>query len=121
MIRHVVLFALLKQNQFIKRLFYLYVFVCSCCNVGCVSVEILVVYLCRIMCYKKKKVSLGCMPLIDTPIKRVAVDIVAPLAPPSEAGHRYILSLVDYATRYQEAVPLKKMTTEAVVDSLLYI
>ena len=37
-----------------------------------------------------RKVPLGSMPLIDTPFKRVAVDIVGPIAPPSEAGHRYI-------------------------------
>ena len=61
------------------------------------------------------------MPLIDTPFKRVAVDIVGPIAPPSEAGHRYILTLVDYATRYPEAVPFKKITTEAVAEALLDI
>ena len=66
-----------------------------------------------------RKVPLGSMPLIDTPFKRVAVDIVGPIAPPSEAGHRYILTLVDYATRYPEAVPLKKITTEAVAEALL--
>ena len=49
-----------------------------------------------------KKVPLGSMPLIDTPFKRVAVDTIRPIAPPSEAGHRYILTLVDYATRYPE-------------------
>ena len=54
-----------------------------------------------------KKVPLGFLPLINMPFKRVAVDIVGPIAPPSEAGHRYILTLVDYATRYPEAVPLK--------------
>ena len=68
-----------------------------------------------------KKVPLGSMPLINTPFKRVAVDIVRPIAPPSEAGHRYILTLVDYATRYLEAVPLKKITTEAVAEALLDI
>ena len=30
-----------------------------------------------------------------------------------------ILTLVDYAARYPEAVPLKKITTEAVVEALL--
>ena len=68
-----------------------------------------------------RKVPLGSMPLIDTPFKRVAVDIVGPIAPPSEAGHRYILTLVDYVTRYPEAVPLKKITTEAVAEVLLDI
>ena len=63
------------------------------------------------------------MPLIDTPFKRVADDIVGPigLTPPSEAGHRIILTLVDYATRYPEAVPLKKITTEAVAETLFDI
>ena len=68
-----------------------------------------------------KKVSLGSMPLIDTQFKRVAVDIVGPIAPPSEAGHRYILTLVDYATGYPEVVPLKNITTEAVAEALLDI
>ena len=68
-----------------------------------------------------KKVPLGSMPLIDMPFKRVAVDIVGPIAPPGKAGHRYILTLVDYATRYPEAVPLKKITTEAVAKALLDI
>ena len=53
--------------------------------------------------------------------KRVAVHIVGPVASPSEAGHRYILTLVDYATRYPEAVPLKKITTKAVAEALLDI
>ena len=48
-----------------------------------------------------KKVPLETMPLIDTPFKRV--------------------TLVDYATRYPEAVPLKKITTEAVAEALLDI
>ena len=64
-----------------------------------------------------KKVPLGSMPLIDMPFKRVAVDIVGPIAAPSEAGLQYILTLVDYATRYPEAVPLKKITTEAVAGA----
>ena len=34
-----------------------------------------------------KQVPLGSMRLIDTPFKRVGVDIVGQIAPPSEAGH----------------------------------
>ena len=61
------------------------------------------------------------MLLIETPFKRVAVDIVGPIASPSETGYGYILTLVDYATRYPEVVPLKKVTTEAVAEALLGI
>ena len=68
-----------------------------------------------------KKVPLGSMPFIDTSFKRVVVDNVRPSIPLSDAGHRYILTLVDYATRYPEAVPLKKITTEALAEVLLDI
>ena len=59
------------------------------------------------------------MPLTDIPFRRVAVDLVGPISSPSEKGHRYILIIVDYATRYPEAVPLKNIETETVVEALL--
>ena len=65
------------------------------------------------------KVPIEKVPLIDTPFKRVAVDLVGPKYPPSESGHRYILTLVDHATRYPDAVPLKSITTESVAESLV--
>ena len=65
------------------------------------------------------RAPLGDMPLIDQPFKRVAIDLVGPIAPASDKGHRYILTLVDYATRYPEAVPLKKIDTETVAEALL--
>ena len=59
------------------------------------------------------------MPLIDTPFKRVAVDIIGPIFPTSEKGFRYLLSMVDYATRCPDAVLLKNIDTETVVEALL--
>jgi len=59
------------------------------------------------------------MPLIDMPFKRVAIDLIGPIGPPCEAGHRYILTLVDYGTRYPEAVPLKNIDTETVAETLV--
>ena len=67
------------------------------------------------------KVPLEKMPLIDKPFKRVAIDLVGPISPPSEEGHRYILTLVDFSTRYPEAVPLKKIDTETVAEALVDI
>ena len=55
------------------------------------------------------KVPLGRMPLIDTPFRRVAVDLVGPIYPSTDRGNRYILTLVDYATRYPEAVALPRI------------
>ena len=66
------------------------------------------------MCQKtvaKDRVSslpLGKMPIIDTPFMRVAVDIIGPIHPPSDDRHRFMLTLVDYATWYPEAIALKK-------------
>ena len=62
------------------------------------------------------KVPLGKLPLIDTPFKRVAVDIVGPIEPRSERKSRYILSMIDYATRYPEAVALPGIVAEALVE-----
>ena len=67
------------------------------------------------------KVPLQKMPLIDKPFKRVAIDLVGPISPPSEEGHRYILTLVDFVTRYPEAVPLKTIDTETVAEALVNI
>ena len=47
---------------------------------------------------------LGEMPLIDTLFRRVAVDLVGPITSASERGHKYTLTLVDYATRYPKAL-----------------
>ena len=65
------------------------------------------------------KVPLGKMPLIDTPFKRVAVDIVGPIEPPSDKKSRYILTMIDYATIYPEAVALPSIETERVAEALI--
>ena len=56
------------------------------------------------------------MPLIEVPFDRLALDIVGPL-PRTSRGHRYIL--VDYATRYPEAIPLRAATAKAVARELM--
>ncbi|XP_071491788.1 uncharacterized protein [Diadema antillarum] len=67
------------------------------------------------------KIPLGTTPIIDEPFHRVAIDIVGPIKPVSSRGHRYILTLVDYATRYPEAVPLRNIDTSSVAEALLSI
>ena len=51
------------------------------------------------------------MPLVDHPFDRIGIDIVGPLTK-SAGGHTHILVLIDYATRYPEAVPLRSTTTK---------
>ena len=67
------------------------------------------------------KVPLGSMPIVETPFTKVAVDIVGPLTPVTERGNRYILTLVDFATRYPEAIALKNIETTTVAEALLDI
>ncbi|XP_066990457.1 uncharacterized protein [Macrobrachium rosenbergii] len=68
---------------------------------------------------KVGKVPLGEVPLIDTPFKRVAVDLIGPILPRSSSGNKYILTMVDYATRYPEAIALPSIETERVAGALL--
>ncbi len=67
------------------------------------------------------KIPLGKMPLIEVPFERVAVDIVGPLHPISDRGKRYILTIVDYATRYPEAIPLARIETVDVAEALFQV
>ena len=41
----------------------------------------------------------------------MAIDLVDPFDPMSERGPRYILTTVDAATRFPEAIPLKRINT----------
>ena len=53
--------------------------------------------------------------------EKVAIDLVGPLKPVSDRRHRWILTLVDFATRYPETVALKSIDTEAVAEALIGI
>ena len=66
-------------------------------------------------------VPLQFMPRIEEPFHRVAVDIVGPISPPSEDNHRYILTIIDVATRFPEAVPLRKIDSVSVSEALLTV
>ncbi|XP_068216191.1 uncharacterized protein [Palaemon carinicauda] len=70
---------------------------------------------------KVKKAQMVKLPVISTPFYRVAIDLVGPISPPSEAGHRYILTMVDYASSFPEAVALKNITSEDIAETLISI
>ena len=61
------------------------------------------------------------MPLIETLFERVAVDLVGPIQHVTERKNRYILTLVDYATRYAEAIPLPGIEAERVAEALFHM
>ncbi len=59
--------------------------------------------------------------IISTPFEKVAIDIVGPLSPATDRGNRYILTLVDFSTRYPEAIALRSIDTAIVAEALLSI
>ncbi|CAM5124599.1 unnamed protein product [Natator depressus] len=69
----------------------------------------------------KGKAALRPLPIIEEPFQKVAMDIVGPLSKTTRSGKKYILVVVDFATRYPEAVPLASIEADTVADALLTI
>lgn len=67
---------------------------------------------------RKTKVPLIPLPIIGEPFKRIAMDIVG-LLPRTKKGNRYILVVSDYATRYPEAIALRRVTADKVAEELV--
>ena len=67
---------------------------------------------------KVKPAPLIPLPVISQPFQRVAMDIVGPLVR-SCRGHKYILVICDYATRYPEAIPLKTIDAENIAEEFM--
>lgn len=63
---------------------------------------------------KLAKAPLQPLPLIDEPWTRVAVDVVGPL-PRTKRGH----TLVDFATRYPEAIPVRTVDAPTVTQAIM--
>ena len=57
--------------------------------------------------------------MIDTSFKRVAVEIAGSIEPQSDRKSRYNLTMIDYVTRYPEAVALPGIETERVAEALV--
>ena len=64
------------------------------------------------------KAPLQKMPIVSVPFHRVVIDLIGPIVPASSSGNKYILTVVDYATRYPEAVALPGISTEQVAEAL---
>lgn len=58
------------------------------------------------------------IPAFEEPFSRIIIDCVGPL-PKTRSGHEYLLTIMDAATRFPEAVPLRKITATAVTRALV--
>ena len=54
------------------------------------------------------------LPIKKEPFKRIAMDVVGPL-PCTKSGNKFLLVIMDYATKWPEALALRNVTTETVV------
>ena len=52
------------------------------------------------------------------PFQVINIDVIS-MDPPSSSGHKYVLVIVDYATRWIEAIPLKTLTAKETVNALI--
>ena len=73
--------------------------------------------ICQKHAKRKPKLPLGKMEMVKTPFEKVAIDIIGPLSETNKKNN-YILTLVDFSTRWPEAVPLKSTKTENVAEAL---
>ena len=69
---------------------------------------------------KTRKEPLHPLPVVSRPWDKIAIDIVGKL-PRTKHGHAYILTIMDFATRYMEAVPLRRVDATTTCNALLEV
>ena len=58
------------------------------------------------------------MPVIAQPFYKIYIDLVGPLEPSAE-GHTHLLTILDSATNYPIAIPLKKTDSVSIAEALM--
>jgi hypothetical protein len=66
------------------------------------------------------KAPLKLVPVIGEVFAKINIDIVGPL-PVSERNNKYLLTCIDLASKYPEAIPLDSLSSENIINSLLLI
>jgi hypothetical protein len=50
------------------------------------------------------------------PFRGWGMDMIGKINPPSSKGHQFILAIIDYFTKWVEAVPMKSVTSRDVIN-----
>ena len=66
------------------------------------------------------KAPLCPLPLVELPFDRIGMDIIGPFERCAQ-GYRFVLVLIDYATRYPEAIPLRTISATSVAQALFTV
>lgn len=70
---------------------------------------------CKLFTGKPQLAALPLRPIvIEEPFKQWGLDFIGTLNPTSSTGHTHILVAIDYFTKWVEAIPVKKTTSEVV-------
>jgi hypothetical protein len=78
-------------------------------------------HVCQVVGKPNQKVPVAPLhpiPVIDEPFTTVIVDCVGPL-PKTRSGNEYLLTIMDTASRFPEAIPLRKITAHHVTKALV--
>ena len=60
------------------------------------------------------------LPVIIVPFSRLAFDVVGPL-PRTRSGFKYVLTCMCYASKYPEAIPLKRVDAQSVAEGMIEV
>eukprot|EP00253_Pinus_taeda_P009426 PITA_09426 len=72
---------------------------------------------CQTTAGRQKKPSLPLQPVnIEQPFSQWGLDIIGEILPHSSKQHRYILTAIDYFTKWVEAIPLKTANAEYIIE-----
>ena len=66
------------------------------------------------------KAPLQPLPVLDVPFSKLAFDLVGPL-PRTKSGYKYLLTSICLASKYPDAIPLKRVDVESVAEGLCEI
>ena len=64
-----------------------------------------------------RKAPLKPLPIVHVPFSRIQIDCVGPL-PRTSGGHEYLLTIICLCSRYPEAVPLRSIRSDKIIDEL---
>ena len=59
------------------------------------------------------------IPTVNVPFDTISIDLIGSLTLRSTRGHKWILTIVDLATRYPEATPLKGISIAVIAETLI--
>jgi len=54
------------------------------------------------------------------PFKKWGIDVVGPISPSLSKGHRFILAITDYFSKWVEAIPLREVKASDVIKFIKY-